>query len=458
MKTLTKVVTSLGSLATLVSLAPVASAASSDPMYQHGAYAKSHYSTLDSCNTARSAAITALSNYSATSIDPGDCHPIDAKTSAGLAEKGFVFDITYRRYQQVYWGDTEVGSDGGAHSFKVNGNYSTQSAAAAAEAANAVKLNTGGSKVTWRSGVVQNALTKMWTYEIDYTARKPAYWAHTEISESPNVTTPSLGIKVIAPTSPNAGTASMGGTTKPSTPATPPGTITTPGTKTSTSGTVTSTTTNEPIGVQGIDISGYTRVNDWSGWSQAGVKFLWAKVSEGTYYTNPQFNAQSTGAANAGIVWGAYHFATPNTSTGTQQADYAIAHGGGWKAGNNQLPLAVDMEWNPYGNMCYSMTKAQINTFISDFENEYRRVTGAYAPIYTATAWWNTCVGSAYTGPNVPLWLANYGKSAGAMPTSWSSNMVWQNGALTSKGYDTDVFNGTMTQLRRYANTGVASS
>ena len=57
-----------------------------------------------------------------------------------------------------------------------------------------------------------------------------------------------------------------------------------------------------------------------------------------------------------------------------------------------------------------------------------------------------------------PLWLARYSSSVGPLPTMWSSqnrkHAIWHNAALDAKGYDTNIFNGSLTQLRAYATTG----
>jgi hypothetical protein len=50
------------------------------------------------------------------------------------------------------------------------------------------------------------------------------------------------------------------------------------------------------------------------------------------------------------------------------------------------------------------------------------------------------------------LWVANYGATCPLMPTGWSDWQFWQdadNGNISgiSGGVDTDVFNGTKTQL-----------
>ena len=80
----------------------------------------------------------------------------------------------------------------------------------------------------------------------------------------------------------------------------------------------------------GQDVSGYQGSVNWSAQWNAGSRFAYIKATEGTYYTNPSFAQQYNGSYNIGMIRGSYHFAIPNNSGGAAQADYFVAHGGGW--------------------------------------------------------------------------------------------------------------------------------
>jgi hypothetical protein len=45
-------------------------------------------------------------------------------------------------------------------------------------------------------------------------------------------------------------------------------------------------------------------------------------------FKSDTFSNQYTGATNAGIIRGAYHFAHPDSSTGAAQANFFLANGG----------------------------------------------------------------------------------------------------------------------------------
>lgn len=64
---------------------------------------------------------------------------------------------------------------------------------------------------------------------------------------------------------------------------------------------------------------------------------MWAQATEGTGYISPTFNSQYTDATNAGFIRGAYHYAD-GTGDGSEEANYFLAHGGGWSADGITLP------------------------------------------------------------------------------------------------------------------------
>ncbi|KAG8700521.1 hypothetical protein FRC09_005912 [Ceratobasidium sp. 395] len=143
---------------------------------------------------------------------------------------------------------------------------------------------------------------------------------------------------------------------------------------------------------KGIDVSSYQGNVDWAAQKSAGITFTYIKATEGTGYTNSYFSSQYSGSYNAGIIRGAYHFARPDVSTGATQADYFVAHGGGWSADGKTLPGALDIEYNPYGATCYGLSAASMVSWIKSFSDQYRAKTGRYPTIYTTTDWWTVSI------------------------------------------------------------------
>ncbi|MEV2250079.1 lysozyme [Streptomyces sp. NPDC050147] len=209
----------------------------------------------------------------------------------------------------------------------------------------------------------------------------------------------------------------------------------------------------DAVQTEGVDVSSHQGNVAWSTLWNSGVKWSYVKATEGTYYKNPYFAQQYNGSYNVGMIRGAYHFATPDTSTGAAQANYFVDNGGGWSRDGKTLPGALDIEWNPYGAACFGKSQSAMVTWIRDFLNQYRARTGRHAVIYTATSWWKQCTGN-YGGfaVNNPLWIARYNTSPGELPAGWGFHTMWQ---YTSSGPtvgDHNKFNGALDRVVALAN------
>jgi GH25 family lysozyme M1 (1,4-beta-N-acetylmuramidase) len=201
----------------------------------------------------------------------------------------------------------------------------------------------------------------------------------------------------------------------------------------------------------GMDVSGHQGAVNWAGAVRSGGHFAYVKATEGTSYVNPDFGQQYNGSYQAGMVRGAYHFATPNTSSGAAQADYLLSHGGRWSADGRTLPPALDLEYNPYGQSCYGMKPAALVAWVHSFVHAVQVRVGRYPAIYTSTSWWSLCMGNSADFGSDPLWIARYNRTLGALPPGWHSYAIWQfadSGALPG---DQDRFSGSMDQLRAFA-------
>jgi GH25 family lysozyme M1 (1,4-beta-N-acetylmuramidase) len=204
----------------------------------------------------------------------------------------------------------------------------------------------------------------------------------------------------------------------------------------------------------GLDVSSYQGNVNWSTVAANGAKFAYVKATEGTYYTSAYFSQQYEGSYGVGIVRGAYHFATPDTTSGAAQADYFVAHGGGWSKDGKTLPGMLDMEWDPYGADCYGLSKSAMVSWILSFSNEYHAKTSRWPVIYTATSWWSECTGNTgdFSSTN-PLMLAYYStSSAGPMPYNWTYQTIWQFADSGTFPGDQDRFNGDTSRISALAN------
>lgn len=204
---------------------------------------------------------------------------------------------------------------------------------------------------------------------------------------------------------------------------------------------------------EGVDVSSHQGNVDWGTLWNSGVKWAYVKATEGTYYKNPYFAQQYNGSYGVGMIRGAYHFATPNTTSGAAQANYFVDNGGGWSRDGRTLPGVLDIEWNPYGAQCYGLSQAAMVNWIRDFTNTYRARTGRDAVIYTATSWWKDCTGNnAGFGATNPLWVARYNTTVGELPAGWGFHTMWQYTSTGPTVGDHNRFNGALDRVQALAN------
>jgi GH25 family lysozyme M1 (1,4-beta-N-acetylmuramidase) len=191
--------------------------------------------------------------------------------------------------------------------------------------------------------------------------------------------------------------------------------------------------------VEGIDVAslqhpGGAAIN-WTQVAAAQYKFAFIKVSEGSYYANPYYAADSSGAKSAGMFAAPYAFAIPNYSGGALQADFALDHAS-YAADGRTLPLILDIEYDPYGNAppptgdgtneCYGLTPAQLVAWIGAFAAETSRRTGEPPAIYTTQDWWDKCTGDSSAFAADQLWIASL-TGTPALPAAWNGAWTyWQ--------------------------------
>ncbi|GHI04392.1 GH25 family lysozyme [Streptomyces cellostaticus] len=208
--------------------------------------------------------------------------------------------------------------------------------------------------------------------------------------------------------------------------------------------------------VRGLDVSAYQESVDWSAVAAGGASFAYIKATEGTSYISSRFLGQYDGAAQAGLIRGAYHFARPDKSSGSAQADYFIDHGGAWRPDGRTLPGVLDVEPTPGVPACYGVGPGATVRWIASFDGEYLRRTGRHPLINTNASWWSQCTGnsSAFAAGNL-LWIGNYTGTPHPLPDGWSSYAVWQTSDSGPFPGDQDLFNGTERDLRTFAAKGI---
>lgn len=221
------------------------------------------------------------------------------------------------------------------------------------------------------------------------------------------------------------------------------------------------TASSIPAGVPGMDVSGWqadsathsiSQVN-WAQQWNLGARFSYMKASEGAQMADASRTSHLTGAKSVGMITGAYHFALPNASSAAVQADWFVKNGGGWKANSATLPPLLDIENNPYGSSCYGMSQSAMVAWIKAFSSRMQTLTGRLPAIYTNYYWWQDCTGNSKDFANQPLHIAAYGTSSPWIPGGWSQYSFWQFSDSAPFAGDSNVWNGTLATLQRFAAT-----
>ena len=202
-------------------------------------------------------------------------------------------------------------------------------------------------------------------------------------------------------------------------------------------------------GIPGADVSSHQGNVDWAQQKRLGARWASVKATEGLYYKNPYFGQQYGGSYDQGLDHGAYHFGIP-TQDARQQARFFVANGGGWSPDGRTKPGMLDLEYNPYGHICYGKTKTQTLNWIRDFADEYKRLTSRYPTLYSTTDWLNTCVGDMTPVNHLGLWVANYSSGPGRMPVGYTNFDIWQSSSAGPFAGDSNVFRGTDQEYKDY--------
>jgi lysozyme len=182
-----------------------------------------------------------------------------------------------------------------------------------------------------------------------------------------------------------------------------------------------------------------------------GIVGVIHKASQGTSGRDPMYKTNRKKVHDAGLLWGAYHFATG--SDGVQQAvNFLDAVGD-----PQDVLMVLDLEPNPTGP---SMDLIGAHAFVTHIHEQTGRWPGLYSGHLI-----KQLLGSSKDPvlANCWLWLAQYGPTA-VVPANWPTWTMWQytDGAVggdpkSVKGIghcDRDRFNGSEANLRKLWHGG----
>jgi GH25 family lysozyme M1 (1,4-beta-N-acetylmuramidase) len=171
---------------------------------------------------------------------------------------------------------------------------------------------------------------------------------------------------------------------------------------------------------KGLDVSNWNGTIKWGTVAAAGYRFAFGKATEGTSYTDATYTANRNGSENAGLVFGAYHFARPAGSTVAGSTASAIAQADHFLAvaapQPGELPPVLDLEST--GKLPASRLLAWTLAWLGEV---YAR-TGVEPFIYTSPLFWkgNLANSTAAAAAGTPLWIAHW--TAASRPTVPAQN------------------------------------
>jgi lysozyme len=177
-----------------------------------------------------------------------------------------------------------------------------------------------------------------------------------------------------------------------------------------------------------------------------GILGVIQKATQGQTGADPTYKANRTKANNAGLLWGAYHFATG--SDGVKQAQNFLSVVGD----PAKTLLVLDFEPNLTGP---SMTLDEARAFVTHVQQETGRFPGLYSGHFIKQL---LGVNKDPVLAQCWFWLAQYGPTP-VVPPNWDTWTMWQytDGAIGPQPHnvngvgrcDRDKFNGTEAQLNK---------
>jgi lysozyme len=196
-----------------------------------------------------------------------------------------------------------------------------------------------------------------------------------------------------------------------------------------------------------IDISHHNQPVDLVAAKADGILGVFHKATEGLGFVDDTYAVRRQLAADAGLLWGAYHFGTG--ADGVAQAQHFLAVA---QPGPDDL-LVLDFEPNEHGP---TMTMDQARDFVTHLQS----VTGRWPGFYSGSL-----IKQQLGGTLDPVlascwfWLSEFGPRA-VVPPNWSSWTMWQytDGNVGPQPHsvagigkcDRDQFNGTPEELTAF--------
>lgn len=220
----------------------------------------------------------------------------------------------------------------------------------------------------------------------------------------------------------------------------------------------------------GIDVSSAQGSINWASVYGDGVRFAFARATDGTTFTDTKFSTYMTQGKAAGVQMGAWHFAHPNANCPSAEVNHFWSVAGAYiLADGKSLSPALDFETFG-GTACQPSYTAWANAF----NNLVKAKTSASLNCQIIIS---TCSGCNFTSSiTLGPWILNYNGSNLYTGSPWTSccncnvwdsthkcgSTVWNYWGVSSTGaisgisgnVDLDAFNGTLSFLKSSQGVG----
>jgi GH25 family lysozyme M1 (1,4-beta-N-acetylmuramidase) len=221
---------------------------------------------------------------------------------------------------------------------------------------------------------------------------------------------------------------------------------------------------------QGLDVSHWQGGINWTAVKNAGIKFTFAKATEGVDFVDVNFHQYMAGATAAGVPIGPYHFARLNSgetipSDAVDEAnDFVDAIQSYYSSSAMIMRPVLDFEQIPNDPVSPSV-KAYVSKWIRDFSGVVQSRLGFRPIIYTCCGFQTSTFLESDIAQH-DLWIVKLTGGDTFVPSSeptanntgiWSDWKFWQWSHTGNVGgtspVDRDAFEGTMEQLAAFMPT-----
>ncbi|HZM02562.1 MAG TPA: glycoside hydrolase family 25 protein [Candidatus Saccharimonadales bacterium] len=227
-------------------------------------------------------------------------------------------------------------------------------------------------------------------------------------------------------------------------------------------------TSSQASQVLGIDVSDYQGTVNWTSVHNSGVKWAFAKATEGYLFSEQShYHTNMTSGKAAGVLMGAYHFSHPRYNTPAQEASY-FWNFASPNINNDSKSLDSMVDFERYSG---TLNGESYTSFFNDWGSDVKGKTTVFnRPVVYSSAGSGMC--DLATSCTLSAWVANYNGEGYSTGNPWtccdSCNFVspgtrnnwtyWQCSSTLHIGgivCDCDAYAGTSaTELEAYQGIG----